>query len=217
MKALLAVLVFAALFMGAVFGVSSALGLWEDVKRPQGGAPSTPAPLDVTTVGDEAVEGEETASDSSVLARRARRHQTLVRWRREANALCTRMAREARRLGRQYERPEDIGDVVALGQMALQGERSFLDQLRELKRPKVKRALIREMLALYEAHHRWFRRTVESLRRNNIGAALRAGLRADELSVEAGDILAVDLRATKCGASAGGPGEGLTLGVTSTG
>jgi hypothetical protein len=214
-KALLGVLVFAALFMGAVFGVSSALGLWEDVKRPLGGAPSTAAAPDVTTA-DEAVDGEETSTDGSVHARRARRHQALVGWRREANALCTRMAREARQLAREYEQPKGLHDLIALGQIALHGERSFLDQLAELERPRAKRALIRQMLALYEAHHRWFRRTVEALRRDNIGAAYRAGLRADELNATAGDMLAYDLGATKCGPSADGS-EGLTLGVAAAG
>jgi hypothetical protein len=214
-KAVLGVVVFGALFMGALFGVSSALGLWDDTKRPGGQPPSTVAAPDVTT-GEEAVDAEETATESGARARRARRHRALVRWRRDANALCTRMAREARQLAREYEQPKGLQDLIALGEIALQGERSFLDQLADLERPRAKRALIKEMLALYEAHHRWFKKTVDALRRDNIGAAYRAGLRADELNATAGDILVYDLGATKCGPSAGGS-EGLTLGVAAAG
>lgn len=113
--------------------------------------------------------------------------------------------------------PHGFQDLVALGQVSLQGERRFLDHLGELRRPRAGGALIGQMLALYEAHHRWFGRTVAALRRHDIGAALRAGQRADELSSEAEDILAVQLRATKCGVSGGAQGGGQVLGVVSTG
>jgi hypothetical protein len=131
--------------------------------------------------------------------------------------LCSRVAREARQLAGRYEEPQGFDDLVTLGQIPLQEERRFLGQLGELRRPRAGRALIRQMLGLYEAHHRWFRRTVDALRRNDIGPALRAGQREDELSNEAGDILAFQLRATKCGVGGGGSGNGQILRVVSTG
>ena len=79
------------------------------------------------------------------------------------------------------------------------------------------RLLIREMLAAYETHHRFFRRTVSDLRRNDIEAALQAGLRADELITEAQEMLASQLGARKCSAGEGRRDNGPTLGVASTG
>ena len=44
--------------------------------------------------------------------------------------------------------------MLALGEETLAGERRFLDQLAELKRPSSERRPITEMLAMYEAHRR---------------------------------------------------------------
>jgi hypothetical protein len=214
-KPALAVLVFAGLFAGAVFAGGELLGPWDDGKQSQNWATSSGSTLDLTTTGAQPSDSEGTSSVSGLHERRARRHEALARWRREANALCMRTAREARLLGRKYEQPKGIEDMIALGRVALDGERRFLDELGRLRRPRAERELIGQMLALYEAHHRWFWRTIAALERDDFPAAIRAGTRADQLSVEAEDILAYQLGAAKCGAGAGGPG--LALGAAPTG
>lgn len=190
------------------------LGVWEEVAQPQASAPPRVPALEVTTRADDAVDRDETAPRSG---ESARRKKAKARWIREVNALCTGAAREARVLARKYEMPSGLEDVLALGEATLQEERRFLDRLAGLKRPKADRLLIREMLAVYETHHRFFRRTVSALRRNDIEAALQAGLRADELITDAHEMLAFQLGARRCSPGGGGLGNGPTLGVASTG
>ena len=117
-------------------------------------------------------------------------------------------------LAREYENPSGFDEVLALGEETLAGERRFLDQLAALKRPSSERRPIREMLAMYEAHHQFFRRTIAALRRDDTAAALRAGFRAQELIEEAEDMMAF-LGARKCNTSE--DRRGSTLGVVSTG
>lgn len=190
------------------------LGVWEEVAQPQASAPPRVPALEVTTRADDAVDRDETAPRSG---ESARRKKAKARWIREVNALCTGAAREARVLARKYEMPSGLEDVLALGEATLQEERRFLDRLAGLKRPTADRLLIREMLAVYETHHRFFRRTVSALRRNDIEAALQAGLRADELITDAHEMLAFQLGARRCSPGGGGLGNGPTLGVASTG
>jgi hypothetical protein len=210
-KPALLALAFAALFVGVVFVGGRLLGVWNTVEHPQASA-RPPLPTVGTTLAEEVADREETARKRRADARRARRHDAMVRWRREANALCVDAAREARALAREHDQPISLDDVAALGELALEGERRFLDQLANLAGPRAGRSRIRQMLALYEAHHRWFRRTLAALRKGDLGAALRAGQRADELSRQAVGMLAFQLRATKCG---GGGAE--TLGLVSAG
>ncbi len=168
----------------------------------------------MTAHADDAVDRHETAPRSGASARRKK---AKARWIREANALCTGATREARVLARKYENASGLEDVLALGEATLQEERRFLDRLAGLKRPTAERSLIRQMLVLYETHHRVFRRTVSALRRNDIEAALQAGLRADDLMTDAQEMLAFQLGARKCGATASSRGNGPTLGVASIG
>lgn len=214
MKPALTALAVAALFLGVVFVGGRLLGVWEEVAQPQASAPPRVPALEVTTRADDAVDRDETAPRSG---ESARRKKAKARWIREVNALCTGAAREARVLARKYEMPSGLEDVLALGEATLQEERRFLDRLAGLKRPKADRLLIREMLAVYETHHRFFRRTVSALRRNDIEAALQAGLRADELITDAHEMLAFQLGARRCSPGGGGLGNGPTLGVASTG
>jgi hypothetical protein len=204
----------AALFFGVVFVGGRLLGVWEEVAQPQASAlPRVPA-FEVTTHADDAVERDDTAPSGG---ESARRKQAKADWIRKVNALCTGAAREARVLSRKYENPSALEDVIALGEATLQEERRFLDRIAVLKRPTAERLPIRQMLALYETHHRFFRRTVSALRRNDIGAALQAGLRADELITAAQERLALQLGARKCSANEGRLGTGPSLGVASTG
>lgn len=214
MKPALTALAVAALFLGVVFVGGRLLGVWEEVAQPQASAPPRVPALEVTTRADDAVDRDETAPRSG---ESARRKKAKARWIREVNALCTGAAREARVLARTYEKPSGLEDVLALGEATLQEERRFLDRLAGLKRPTADRLLIREMLAVYETHHRFFRRTVSALRRNDIEAALQAGLRADELITDAHEMLAFQLGARRCSPGGGGLGNGPTLGVASTG
>ena len=213
MKPALTALAVAALFVGVVFVGGRLLGVWEEMAQPKASAPPRVPALEVTTHADDAVDRDETAPRSGESARR----KAKARWIQETNALCTGAAREARVLARKYENPSGLEDVLALGEATLQEERRFLDRLAGLKRPTADRLLIREMLAVYETHHRFFRRTVSALRRNDIEAALQAGLRADELITDAQEMLAFQLRARKCSPGGGGLGNGPTLGVASTG
>jgi hypothetical protein len=204
----------AALFFGVVFVGGRFLGVWEEVVQPKASAPPRFPALEVTTRTDDAADRDETAPRSGASARRKK---AKARWIREANALCTDATREARVLARKYENSSGLEDVLALGEATLQEERRFLDRLAGLKRPTAERPLIRQMLALYETHHRFFRRTVSALRRDDIEAALRAGLRADDLITDAQEMLAFQLGARKCSPSEGGRGNGPTLGVASIG
>jgi hypothetical protein len=202
----------AALFFGVVFVGGRFLGVWEEVAQPKASAPPHVPALEVTTRTDDAADRDETAPRSAVSARRKK---AKARWIREANALCTGATWEARVLARKYENPSGLEDVLALGEATLQGERRFLDRLAGLKRPTAERPLIRQMLARYETHHRFFRRAVSAVRRNDIEAALQAGLRADDLITDAQEMLTFQLGARKCSASEGG--NGPTLGVASIG
>jgi hypothetical protein len=202
----------AALFFGVVFVGGRFLGVWEEVAQPNASAPPRVPALEVTTHADDAVDRDEWAPRSG---ESARRKKAKARWVREANALCTGATREARVLARKYENPSGLEDVLALGEATLQGERRFLDRLAGLKRPTAERPLIRQMLARYETHHRFFRRAVSAVRRNDIAAALQAGLRADDLITDVQEMLAFQLGARKCSASEGG--NGPTLGVASIG
>jgi hypothetical protein len=213
-KSALTAVAVAALFLGVVFVGGRFLGVWEEVAQSKASAPPRVLALEATTYAEEAVDRDETAPRS---AESARRNKAKARWIREANALCTGATREARVLARKYENPSGLEDVLALGEATLQGERRFLDRLAGLKRPTAERPLIRQMLAIYETHHRFFRRTVSAVRRNDIEAALQAGLRADDLMTDAQGMLAFQLGARKCSASGSGRGNGLTLGVASTG
>jgi len=213
-KSALTALVLAALFVGVVYVGGRLLGVWEEVRQPHVSAsPRVPA-SETTARGDEAVDTDVAAAQSSGNAGRARRKKAKSRWIRQANALCTNATREARVLARKYENASGFDEVLALGMETLQGERRFLDQLAGLKRPSSEHRLIRQMLALYEAHHWFFQRTITALRRDDTGAALRAGLRAQELVEDAEDILGF-LGARKCNAGEGR--RGSTLGVVSTG
>ena len=212
MKPVLAVLAFGALFVGVVFVGGRLLGVWEEVRQPHVPTPPPSAAPVTTTLDEEAV--DVAAPTSSERAARAKRKKDRARWVREANALCTSAAREARVLAREYENPSGFDEVLALGEETLAGERRFLDQLAALKRPSSERRSIREMLAIYEAHHQFFRRTIAALRRDDTAAALRAGFRAQELIEDAEDMLAF-LGARKCTASE--DRRGSTLGVVSTG
>jgi hypothetical protein len=201
----------AALFLGVVFFGGRFLGVWEEVAQPKASpSPRVPA-LDETTHAEDAVDRDETAPRGGESSRR----KAKARWIGEANALCTSATREARVLARKFENASGLEAVLALGEATLQEERRFLDRLAGLKRPTAERLLIRQMLALYETHHRFFRRTVSALRRNDIEAALQAGLRADDLITDAQEMLAFQLGARKCSASDGG--NGPTLGVASIG
>lgn len=211
MKPVLIVLALGALFVGVVFVGGRSLGVWEEVRQPHIPAPPASSAAVTTTLDEEVV--DEAARTSSERAARARK-KAHARWIREANALCTRAAREARVLAREYENPSGFDEVLALGEETLAGERRFLDQLAGLKRPSSERRLIRQMLASYEEHHRFFQRTISALRRDDTAAALRAGFRAQELIEDAEDMLAF-LGATKCNASEGS--RASTLGVASTG
>jgi hypothetical protein len=211
-KPALTALAVAALFLGVLFVGGRFLGVWEKVAQPNASAPPRVPALEVTTHADDAVDRDEWAPRSG---ESARRKKAKARWVREANALCTGATREARVLARKYENPSGLEDVLALGEATLQGERRFLDRLAGLKRPTAERPLIRQMLARYETHHRFFRRAVSALRRNDIEAALQAGLRADDLITDAQEMLAFQLGARKCSASEGG--NGPTLGVASIG
>lgn len=213
MKPALTGLAVAALFFGVVFVGGRFLGVWEEVVQPKASAPPRVPALEVTTRTDDAADRDETAPRSGASARR----KAKARWIREANALCTGATREARVLARKYENSSGLEDVLALGEATLQEERRFLDRLAGLKRPTAERPLIGQMLALYETHHRFFRRTVSALRRDDIEAALRAGLRADDLITDAQEMLAFQLGARKCSRSEGGRGNGPTLGVASIG
>lgn len=212
MKPALTALAVAALFLGVLFVGGRFLGVWEEVAQPKASAlPRVPA-LEVTTHADDAVDRDERAPRSG---ESAIRKKAQARWVREANALCTGATREARVLARKYENPSGLEDVLARGEATLQGERRFLDRLAGLKRPTAERPLIRQMLARYETHHRFFRRAVSAVRRNDIEAALQAGLRADDLITDAQEMLTFQLGARKCSASEGG--NGPTLGVASIG
>jgi hypothetical protein len=210
-KPVLIVLALSALFVGVVFVGGRALGVWEEVREPHIPTPP-PNSAPVTTHEEEAV--DVAAPTSGDKAARAKRRKARARWIREANALCTSAAREARVLAREYENRSGFDDVLALGEETLAGERQFLDQLTGLKQPSSERRLIRRMLAIYEAHHRFFRRTVAALRRDDTGAALRAGFRAQKLIEDAEDVLAF-LGVTKCNASE--DRRGSTLGSASIG
>jgi hypothetical protein len=211
-KPALTALAVAALFLGVLFVGGRFLGVWAEVAQPKASAPPRVPALEVTTHADDAVDRDERAPRSG---ESARQKKTKARWVREANALCTGATREARVLARKYENPSGLEDVLALGEATLQGERRFLDRLAGLKRPTAERPLIRQMLARYETHHRFFRRAVSAVRRNDIEAALQAGLRADDLITDAQEMLAFQLGARKCSASEGG--NGPTLGVASIG
>jgi hypothetical protein len=211
-KPVLIVLAIGALFVGVVFVGGRSLGVWEEVRQPHMPAPPASSPAVTTTLDEEVV--DEAAPTSSERAARAKRKKARARWIREANALCTSAAREARVLAREYENPSGFDEVLALGEETLAGERRFLDQLAGLKRPSSERRLIRQMLAVYEEHHRFFQRTISALHRDDTAAALRAGFRAQELIEEAEDMLAF-LGARKCNASEAS--RGSTLGVASTG
>jgi hypothetical protein len=211
-KPALTALAVAALFLGVLFVGGRFLGVWVEVAKPKASAPPRVPALEVTTHADDAVDRGERAPRSG---ESARRKKAKARWVREANALCTGATREARVLARKYENPSGLEDVLALGEATLQGERRFLDRLAGLKRPTAERPLIRQMLARYETHHRFFRRAVSAVRRNDIEAALQAGLRADDLITDAQEMLAFQLGARKCSASEGG--NGPTLGVASIG
>jgi hypothetical protein len=213
-KAALTALAVAALFLGVVFVGGRFLGVWEEVVQPRASVPPRVPALEVTTRTDDAADRDETAPRSGASARRKK---AKARWIREANALCAGATREARVLARKYENSSGLEDVLALGEATLQEERRFLDRLAGLKRPTAERPLIRQMLALYETHHRFFRRTVSALRRDDIEAALRAGLRADDLITDAQEMLAFQLGARRCSPSEGGRGNGPTLGVASIG
>ncbi len=210
MKPVLIVLALGALFVGVVFVGGRSLGVWEEIRQPHIPTPP-PNSAPVTTHEEEAVD---VAAASGDRAARAKRRKARARWIREANALCTTAAREARVLAREYENPSGFDDVLALGEETLAGERRFLDQLTGLKQPSSERRLIRRMLALYEAHHRFFRRTIAALRRDDPEAALRAGFRAQKLIEDAEDMLAF-LGVTKCIASE--ERRGSTLGSASIG
>ena len=212
MKPALTALAVAALFLGVLFVGGRFLGVWEEVAQPKASAPPRVPALEVTTHADDAVDRDERAPRSG---ESARWKKAKARWVREANALCTGATREARVLARKYENPSGLEDVLALGEATLQGERRFLDRLAGLKRPTAQRPLIRQMLARYQTHHRFFRRAVSAVRRNDIEAALQAGLRADDLITDAQEMLAFQLGARKCSASEGG--NGPTLGVASIG
>jgi hypothetical protein len=211
-KPALTALAVAALFLGVLFVGGRFLGVWAEVAQPKASAPPRVPALEVTTHADDAVDRDERAPRSG---ESARQKKAKARWVREANALCTGATREARVLARKYENPSGLEDVLALGEATLQGERRFLDRLAGLKRPTAERPLIRQMLARYETHHRFFRRAVSAVRRNDIEAALQAGLRADDLITDAQEMLAFQLGARKCSASEGG--NGPTLGVASIG
>jgi len=211
-KPALTALAVAALFLGVVFVGGRLLGVWEEVAQPQASAPPRVPALEVTTHADDAVKRDETAPRSG---ESARRKKAKARWIQEANALCTDATREARVLARKFENPSGLEDVLALGEATLQEERRFLDRLAGLKRPAAERLPIRQMLALYETHHRFFRRAVSALRRDDIAAALQAGLRADELITDAHEMLAFQLGARRCSANEGRLGTGPTLGVAS--
>jgi hypothetical protein len=214
-KSALTALVLAALFVGAVFVGGRLLGVWEEVQQPHASAqPRVPAP-ETTSLGDETVESD-VAAQSGENTERAGRKKARARWIREANALCTSAARDARLLGRKYENASGPDEVLALGEATLQGERHFLDRLAELKQPAVDRRPIQEMLALYEAHHQFFRRTISALRQRDVPTAFRAGIRAQELIEDAED-MAFQLGARKCNAGADRQRNGSTLGVLSAG
>jgi hypothetical protein len=213
-KPALTALAVAALFLGVVFVGGRLLGVWEEVAQPKASAPPRVPALEATTHAEDALGRDETAPRSG---ESSRRKKAKARWIREANALCTGATREARVLARRYENPSGLGDLLALGERTLQAERRFLDQLARLKRPTAERPRIQQMLGLYETQHRFFRRTVSALRRNDIEAALQAGLRADELITDGQEMLAFQLGARRCSASGGSPGNGPTLGVASTG
>jgi hypothetical protein len=215
-KPALTALVLAALFAGVVFIGGRLFGVWEEVRQPHVSAPPRVPASETTSLGDEAVESDVSAQ-SGESGGRARPKKAKARWVREANALCTSAARDARLLERKYENASGPDEVLALGEATLQGERHFLDRLAGLKRPTVERRLIRQMLALYEAHHRFFRRTVSALRRRDVPAAFRAGLRAQELIADAEDMLAFQLGAWKCKVGENRQGKGSTLGVLSAG
>jgi hypothetical protein len=208
-KPALTALAVGALFLGVLFVGGRFLGVWEEVAQPKASAPPRVPALEVTTHADDAVDRAPGSGES------ARRKKAKARWVREANALCTGATREARVLARKYENPSGLEDVLALGEATLQGERRFLARLAALKRPTAERPLIRQMLARYETHHRFFRRAVSAVRRNDIKAALQSGLRADDLITDAQEMLAFQLGARKCSASEGG--NGPTLGVASIG
>ena len=193
MKTALTALVCGALFVAILVAGGHVLGVWDDVPR---AAPPASRQIASPRVAEATPDDEVEAKDA---AKAAKAEKASARWRRQANALCGQATRDARALTTGRGEPTTIEDVIALAEDALRGERLFLDRLAALEPSASDRAIVVRMLSLFEKHHRYFRKTVAHLRRNDLMAALATGQRADGLMADIEHLLTFELRATRCG------------------